>query len=144
MQNRRDFIRGLSIAGTAIMFPLHLNANGSKKGRSLKFGLCADVHKDIMHDADLRMKTFIDEASEKDLDFIIQLGDFCRPYEYNLEFMSIWNSYPGKKYHVLGNHDMDGGFTREQVVEYWNIPGRYYSFDSKFHSIKWFPTPNGV
>jgi 3',5'-cyclic AMP phosphodiesterase CpdA len=89
-----------------------------------------------MHDADSRLKAFVEEATEKDLDFIIQLGDFCRPYDHNLGFMSIWNSFPGKKFHVIGNHDMDGGFTREQVVDYWKSEGTYYSFDLKgYHFI---------
>jgi len=137
MKNRRDFIKLLSIGGTSMMLPLNLRANavdnGSKK--SLKFAVCADLHKDIMHDADSRLKAFIEDATEREVDFIIQLGDFCRPYDYNLEFMSIWNSFPGKKHHVIGNHDMDGGFTREQVVEYWKSEGRYYSFDSKGYHI---------
>ena len=138
MKNRRDFIKVLSTSGAALMLPLNLGSSIFEKReiKSLRFGICADVHKDIMHDADLRMKTFIEEANEEDLDFIIQLGDFCRPYDYNRNFMSIWNSYPGKKYHVLGNHDMDGGFTRDQVVKYWNALGKNYSFDSNgYHFI---------
>lgn len=120
------------------MLPLHLTALDFDRQESstLRFGICTDVHKDIMHDADARLKAFIDDASKKELDFIIQLGDFCRPYDYNLDFMSIWNNYPGEKYHVIGNHDTDGGFTRAQVVEYWNAIGTYYSFDCKgFHFV---------
>ena len=138
MKNRRDFIKVLSTSGAALLLPLNLGANFLEKGalKSLRFGICADVHKDIMHDANLRLKTFIEDAKEKDLDFIIQLGDFCRPYDYNRKFLSIWNSYPGKKYHVLGNHDMDGGFTRDQVVKYWNATSKNYSFDCNgYHFI---------
>jgi len=151
MKDRRDFIKVLSLGLATVMLPPGLSAKVSTTAgkKSLKFGLCTDVHKDIMHDADLRLKAFIEEASEMELDFIIQLGDFCRPYDYNLGFMSIWNSFSGKKYHVLGNHDMDGGFTREQVVEYWNAEGRYYSFDTEgYHFIildgnDKDPSPNG-
>ena len=128
----------VSAGGAASLLPLPLNAfeQSKEKKSPLRFGLCADVHKDIMHDADARIRAFVDDASARELDFIIQLGDFCRPYDYNLEFMSIWNSFPGKKYHVIGNHDMDGGFTREQVVAYWKSPGRHYSFDLKgYHFI---------
>ena len=136
MQNRRDFIKTLSIGCSSILLPAHLSAHDLQKKQSVKFGICADIHKDIMHDADLRLKAFIEEASKKELDFIIQLGDFCCPYDRNLDFMSIWNSYPGKKYHVIGNHDTDGGFTREQVVQYWNAEGQYYSFDTRgYHFI---------
>ncbi len=138
MKNRRDFIKVLSIGGTALMLPTHLGANilEKKEKKALRFGICADVHKDIMHDADSRLRAFIEEAKGKDLDFIIQLGDFCRPYDHNLNFLSIWNSYPGKKYHVIGNHDMDGGFTRDQVVQYWKALGKNYSFDCQgYHFI---------
>ncbi|MGY6742297.1 MAG: metallophosphoesterase family protein [Cecembia sp.] len=96
---------------------------------SVRFGICTDVHKDIMHDADERLAAFIDEAKTRDLDFIIQMGDFARPYEHNKEFMAIWNSYPGEKYHVLGNHEPDGGFDMSNVVENFGMPSRYYSFD---------------
>jgi len=138
MKNRRGFIKVLSIGGLALMLPHHLSSNfpGKKEKKILRFAICADVHKDVMLDANSTLKTFIEEAKEKDLDFIIQLGDFCLPYDYNLNFMSVWNSYPGKKYHVIGNHDMDGSFTREQVVRYYNTPGRYYSFNCKdYHFI---------
>lgn len=130
MQDRRDFIKTLSIGSCGLALPIKSSTE------RVRFGICADIHKDIMHDADERLQHFIDEASREDLDFIIQLGDFCRPYEYNLDFMSIWNQYPGKKFHVIGNHDMDGGFSREEVVKYWNSSGRYYSFDAKgYHFI---------
>ena len=135
---RRNFVKTFSLGTGASLLSLNSRAidleHAEKK--SLRFGICADIHKDIMHDADLRLKAFIEDASGKDLDFIIQLGDFCRPYDYNQDFLSIWNSYKGVKYHVLGNHDMDGGFTREQVIEYWSAIGKYYSFDLKgYHFV---------
>jgi predicted phosphodiesterase len=104
---------------------------GNGKQKTLRFGVCTDVHKDIMHDADERLAAFITEASGRQLDFIIQLGDFCRPYDYNRGFMSIWESYEGDRYHVIGNHEPDGGFTRQQVVEYLGMPGQYYAFEKK-------------
>lgn len=106
----------------------------NNKDEILRFGICADVHKDKVADADQRLAAFIDTMESKNLDFIIQLGDFCQPIPENDTFLSIWNSYAGEGYHVLGNHDMDGGATREQTVEYYNMPSKYYSFDAKgFH-----------
>ena len=96
----------------------------------LRFGICADVHKDIMHDADERLGVFIDRMNRERPDFIIQLGDFCRPYDYNRSFMDTWESFEGPRYHVLGNHDNDGGFSREDVLAYWSMPARFYSFDA--------------
>jgi calcineurin-like phosphoesterase family protein len=110
--------------------------DGQTDSIQVRFGICTDVHKDIMHDADDRIGSFIEEASGRDLDFIIQLGDFVRPYEYNLEFLSVWNSYPGESYHVIGNHEPDGGFSKEDVVEFLGMPGMYYSFNKNgFHFI---------
>ncbi len=97
--------------------------------RPLRLGVCADVHKDIMPDADKRLGVFIDRMNREKMDFIIQLGDFCRPYEKNQGFLDIWNGFEGDRYHVLGNHDTDGGFTREQTLAFWGAAAKYYSFD---------------
>jgi len=119
-----------------LLFSVTLTGADNTAKHRIKFGICTDVHKDIMHDADTRITEFIQKGSRKDLDFIIQLGDFCRPYEYNLDFLKIWNSFPGEKYHVIGNHETDGGFSREQVIKYLNSPSKYYSFDKNgFHFI---------
>jgi hypothetical protein len=45
--------------------------------------------------------------------------------------MDIWHSFHGPRYHVLGNHDMDGGFSRQQALAFLEMPGRYYSFDHR-------------
>lgn len=127
-RDRRALLVMLLVLGTFLLGP-HVWASGEPKQKSLRFGVCADVHKDVMHDADARLKVFIDRMNREEVDFIIQLGDFCRPYERNSSFMTIWRSFKGPAYHVLGNHDMDGGFTREQTVAYWNAPGKYYAFD---------------
>ena len=102
----------------------------------VRFGLCADPHQDVMHDGAARLSAFIDRAKLEKVDFIIQLGDFCRPYSHNLGFMKVWESFDGPRYHVIGNHDTDGGFSREQVLEYWQMPARFYTFDrGGFHFI---------
>jgi 3',5'-cyclic AMP phosphodiesterase CpdA len=97
---------------------------------TVRFGICADVHKDIMHDADRRLGVFVARTKREKGDFIVQLGDFCRPIAANDGFLRIWQTFNGPRYHVLGNHDMDGGFTREQTVACWGMPARYYSFDA--------------
>lgn len=102
---------------------------GKNEQQRVRFGLCADPHKDVIHDADDRLRAFIDEMTSQNVDFILQLGDFCRPYDYNRPFMDIWESFAGPRYHVLGNHETDGGFTREQVLGYWGVSARCYSFD---------------
>ncbi len=103
---------------------------------TVRFGLMTDVHKDIMHDADQRVQSFVNEMIALQPDFNIELGDFCQPVAKNREFLKIWNSYPGPKYTVLGNHDMDGGFTRDSTVSFYRAKGKYYSFDKgDFHFV---------
>ncbi|MHC4324388.1 MAG: metallophosphoesterase family protein [Planctomycetota bacterium] len=118
----------------SILHPCH--AKPSKSRNKVRFGICADVHKDVIHDADKRLKVFIDTMNKEKVDFIVQLGDFCRPYPANLGFMEIWKRFAGPGYHVLGNHDTDGGFTRQQTLKFWGTKNKYYSFDiCGFHFI---------
>ena len=46
---------------------------------AVKFGIFADLHVDIMHDAQTRLEAFLSACSKEDVDFIIHLGDFCYP-----------------------------------------------------------------
>lgn len=137
-QNRRNFLQHLALGSLALTPINQLTAMPTAEisKPKIRFGICTDIHQDIMHDGESRLKTFIDDMKTQQVDFIIQLGDFCRPYEKNLPFMKIWESFPGPKYHVLGNHDNDGGFTFDQVVAYWKATGKHYSFDQKgYHFV---------
>ena len=126
---RHNFLKSVCAVLIGLIVVLQNGCSPTQKGVMVKFGICADVHKDVIHDADRRLKIFVDEMNGREVDFIVQLGDFCRPYEKNRVFMEIWDSFNGPVYHVLGNHDTDGGFTREQTVEFWRSEGKYYSFD---------------
>lgn len=131
MIHRRHFLRTLAAGG---LLPLPLRAE--TKTAPLRIGLIADVHKDVMHDADFRLQSFIDAMTAAKVDAILQMGDFCTPKPANQGFLDIWNSFKGERHHMIGNHDTDGGFTREQVVAFWGMPARYYSFDlGGFHFI---------
>jgi 3',5'-cyclic-AMP phosphodiesterase len=136
-------IKMKSLQTSLFVFLLLLAASCSQQ-KLVRFGVCTDVHKDVMHDADERLQSFVSEMNEKDVDFIIQLGDFTQPQDYNASFMNVWNSFEWPAYHVLGNHDMDddtredtgGSYTRDETVAYYGMPSRYYSFDKQgFHFI---------
>ena len=101
----------------------------TNKLRPIQFGVIADVHYDLIPDGMSRLEAFIQEADRRSLDFIIQLGDFCIPRAENQAFIDAFNAYRGEKHHVLGNHDMDMGFTREQAVEFWSMKAQHYSYD---------------
>lgn len=81
------------------------------------------------------MAAFVQTAKDKNVDFIIELGDFCRLDSASLVYRNLWNSFPGGKHHVIGNHDMDR-YTYQEYTQGMNMPGRYYSFDQgNFHFI---------
>lgn len=95
----------------------------------VQIGLVADVHQDIIHDGWARMRVFVDEMNERKADAIIQLGDFALPRRQNQPFLDAWNGYEGPKFHVLGNHDTDLGFSKEETMRWWGMPKRFHSFD---------------
>lgn len=107
-----------------------------KKYNKVVIGMCSDVHLPTMHDSEYRIRTFIDSMKTAKPDFIIELGDFGTPAEKYQHLFDIWNSFPGDKFHVIGNHEMDGGYSREEAVAYRNMRNSYYSFDKNpFHFI---------
>ena len=138
--NRRNFISKMGMGSAAALLPttmLSFSPSDTFNGNSkdLKFGIVADVHKDLIPDADSRLQKFINEAQKRNVDFIIQLGDFCMANPKNKGFLNIWESFKGPKYHVLGNHDMDRN-TKEEMLDFWGMPKTYYSYDFEgFHFV---------
>ena len=98
----------------------------------MKFGIFADSHIDYIHDGVSRVGKFYDAARENGVDFCIQLGDFCSPYENKLEIkkaaLALVNSQPMPTYHVLGNHDMDNN-SKSEVLSFIGQGSAYGSFD---------------
>ena len=141
MEKRRTFLKNglmLCAAAGASTLPLQIfgttAVNWAKE--VLTFGLLTDLHHDLIKDGVERVNGFVSEMNNIKPDFILQIGDFCTPKPANKPLMDAWNSFNGARYHVIGNHDMDGGFTHDQVVDFWNAKGKYYSFDLKdYHFI---------
>lgn len=99
------------------------------------FGICADVHQSAECDASWRIQKFVDEAHERNADFIIQLGDFVLPDASGEKLLKVWNSFNGEKYHVLGNHDTEHG-GKDAVMKFQGQKEKYYSFDcGDYHFI---------
>ncbi|MGA0555245.1 metallophosphoesterase family protein [Larkinella sp. VNQ87] len=88
-----------------------------------------DAHIPTMHDGNARLTAFMNSMKTAKPDFIIELGDFLTPSEKYASAYAIWKAYPGPKYHVIGNHEMDGGTSLQQALAYRNMPSSYYSFD---------------
>jgi len=127
-----------------ILSLLLFSCNNSEE---VSFTICTDIHADIIHDEISRLSTFINESVEKKVDFIVELGDFCQPDPDNNEFLDIWNSFPGKTYHALGNHDMDVS-CKDRYMDFTGMIHNYYSFDNGgFHFVildpNYFETDSG-
>lgn len=122
------------------------------KTETIRFGVIADIHLDIMHDGKRRMETFLEEMRRQDVDFIIQLGDFTYPDDTSrsdcavdkmppniklaykqktpvdtASVLKMYNDFEKPKYHVFGNHDFDF-ISRQGAVEMFGAENTYYSF----------------
>ncbi|MCG8306807.1 MAG: metallophosphoesterase [Cytophagales bacterium] len=133
---RREFLSKSALMGGALMLPWNPSMALAKDTRRLCIGLIADLHNDVMHDGEERLRVFLKAAAHKKADFILQMGDFCVPKKHNERLMELWNSHIAPAYHILGNHDTDGGFTRKQTMDFWGMKKRYYAFDMHgFHFV---------
>lgn len=96
----------------------------------VKFCLFTDIHKDTAFNvgAEGRLAAILSRARAEKVDFVVQLGDFCRPSPENDAFRDTYNSFEIRHFHTLGNHDTDF-HTVGEVVKYWGMPAEYYFFD---------------
>jgi predicted MPP superfamily phosphohydrolase len=130
---------------------------GPAADQRVRFGIITDLHhadrptasgrfyQSALAKADL----FISAMNAAGPDFIIELGDFkdqdATPDKSNtLKYLSTieahFAAFPGARYHVLGNHDLDSLAKSDfqARVTNTNIPKEqtYYSFDAQgFHFI---------
>lgn len=125
LSRRAALTRMVALAGaTVIRLPVRAAAGAPV----VRFGVISDVHQDVMPDGVERIRAFVAAMTEAQAAFVLQLGDFCQPKPANQDFLAAWNTFAGPRYHVLGNHDMDGGFSREQAVAFYGMPARHYTF----------------
>lgn len=120
----------------------------------VRFGLFSDLHMDIMHDGERRLRTFLSECDKESVDFIINNGDFSYPTDTSvshcseknrpenivnamltpspspkMEMLGLFNSYHKPHYHVLGNHEMDF-CSKESVMKIYGMKTTHYDFHS--------------
>jgi hypothetical protein len=108
--------------------------NRRKVMDKIKFAVFTDLHYDFIPDGNRRLQEFIDKVKNRDIDFIIQLGDMCYPVEKNRIVLETLKKSGVTCYHTLGNHDSDA-YVREQVMSFLGMKDDYYSFvkgDVKF------------
>jgi 3',5'-cyclic AMP phosphodiesterase CpdA len=92
-----------------------------------KFAIFTDLHYEHIHDAYQRLENFTAKVRNSDIDFVIQLGDFCVPKEENRFLLNMLDSIGKPIYHVIGNHDSDL-LPRDEVMKFLKMDNSYYSF----------------
>jgi len=107
---------------------LHASSAVAQKNGVVKIGMCSDVHLPTMHDGPWRLSTFLDSMKMASPDFIIELGDFVTPAPQYASAFALWKAYPGEKHNVIGNHEMDAGYSMAQALAYRDMKSSYYSF----------------
>lgn len=127
--NRRSFVKASGLAGISIFVPNLSEVFARNIKAKVSIGLITDLHQDIMHDAEKRLQQFVDEVNKKNPSAVVQMGDFAYPSPKNKSVIDLFNNCHSNSYHVLGNHDTDSGFTKEQCLKVWKMPKPYYTFD---------------
>lgn len=123
---RREFLKTSTASVSWFLIPSELR-DFFRSEKSVKIGLISDLHGEIIHDADLRLSVFLEEMKRERPDARIQLGDFATPDPRFSSLISSFNSAEGRHFHVLGNHDRDGGFSTEQIFKNYGMESPYYS-----------------
>ena len=126
---RRHFIKTATATAVTLTLPPVVAANLGRLNKSISIGLIADLHQDIMHDAPERLSAFLKQMAITKPDALMQLGDFAMPKKEDQSLIDQFNKAHSKTLHVIGNHDTDSGFTKQQVMTSWGMKSRYYSTD---------------
>jgi predicted phosphodiesterase len=129
--SRRSFLSTSLLAGIALSIPDAARAAAESLRTTTRIGLITDLHQDIMHDGAQRLYSFIASMKKQAPDALFQLGDFAYPAEKNKGVIDAFRNAHEHSYHVIGNHDTDSGHTKEQCLQVWGMPARYYSTDVK-------------
>ena len=123
---RRRFLKSAVAGSIALSLPRSAHSAMQKLKHPVSMGLIADLHQDVMHDGAKRMQAFVRKMSVSAPHAILQLGDFAYPNAKNAEVISMFNDASAMPLHVIGNHDTDAGHTKQQCLEVWKMPARYY------------------
>jgi len=135
MTNRRSFL--VTTAGLSCGWHLsrHVSAALQELPAPVRLGLLADVHHDIMHDGLERIRQFVEAMRVFQPHAVLQLGDFAYPKQQNLPAIELFNHSHTCALHVIGNHDTDSGHTKQQCLDMWGMPARYYQRDMQGISL---------
>ena len=125
--SRRKFLEVSTIAAISFAIPKVAFGFTKRLKNKVTLGVISDLHYDLIPDGKDRLNCFLSEVAKRNPDAIFQMGDFAFPSEKNQELVDSFNQAHPQTFHVLGNHDMDEGFTKEDCLKSWGIPSCYYT-----------------
>ena len=125
--SKRDFLRATGVVAASTILPRTAMSALKALERPIKLGIITDLHQDIMHDGPARLKVFLDAMADEKPDALLQLGDFAYPTKDNEVVTQAFQQAHPRTLHVLGNHEIDGGHTFDEVAKLWGMKGRYYT-----------------
>lgn len=151
--NRRGFLQSAAAiaAGPTLVSLSCVAGNRSiQDRRAVCFGIVTDCHYADANPAGTRfyresrekLSECVERMNAERIDFLIELGDFkdqdtpaveSRTLTYLREVEAVFRRFQGRRYHVLGNHDMDS-LSKKQFLDHVENTGieagrSYYSFD---------------
>ena len=150
---RRDMLKmgmAATVCAAAGVLAHSSNAEAKEEKRLLKAGIITDLHKTTKADITTRvysasmdkLKVFMDTMKKEKPAFIIELGDFVDtlspetdPAANLRDIETLFTSFDGPAYHVLGNHDFDNLKRNDFLSGIINTgieKGKtYYSYDAQ-------------
>lgn len=142
--SRRRFLSLSAVLAATSSLGLVLGAEGGPAPQLLTFGVFADAQygevpnglNRAYREGAARLAACIQTMIEAKPAFVIGLGDFVdgrMSFDADTGHLKriegIFRRFPGPRYHVLGNHDLDQ-FTKEQFCKATDTPAPHYGFDA--------------
>lgn len=124
---RRKFLHASTLAVISFAIPKAAFALTETQKNKVTLGVISDLHHDLIPDGKDRLNDFLKEVGKRKPHAIIQMGDFAFPSEKNQKLVNLFNEAHPNSFHVLGNHDMDEGFSKADCLKSWRMPSSYYS-----------------
>lgn len=145
--SRRDFLVG----GAALVSLAGVGRSAATRAKDgITIGIYTDSHyadrkpggNRYYRDSAAKLAEFVKTMTKAKPDFCIVLGDFVdkgktleieRGYLRRIE--GIYRTFTGRRYHVIGNHDV-ATFSKAQFVDGTKMPAPHHSFDAgAFHCV---------
>lgn len=95
----------------------------------MKFLVFGDLHYDEVDDGDRRIDELVMHIKEMNPDFVVSLGDLCKPVvENERKVLEPFLAIGVPIYHTIGNHESDGCGLADGM-RFLSLENSYYSFE---------------